>query len=194
MIFFWENQVRSLPYSLDRTTSAITKMPVTFWKCNPSWGLFPWNLQNVTSPSAFGDARELSRELRDKWLCSESSAAIGFRPVYSCQFCLYSRTDVQRLDATIDACQMRSTAQHDHLTQEIQENAGETYGVKGTCVFSDQLSYFHTITGFPPDVLHDLLDLWNWPFAWKVWFHWNTSPLKIYIRQLGHFLINTQTK
>ncbi|KAL2078046.1 hypothetical protein ACEWY4_025731 [Coilia grayii] len=84
----------------------------------------------------------------------------SFRSVYSCRFCLYSRADVQTLDATIDACQMRSTDQHDALTQEIQENenAGETYGVKGTCVFSDQLSYFHTITGFPPDILHDLLE------------------------------------
>lgn len=84
----------------------------------------------------------------------------SFRSVYSCRFCLYSKTDVQTLDATTDACQMRSIDQHDHLTQQIQENenVGETYGVKGTCVLSDELVYFHTITGFPPDLLHDLLE------------------------------------
>lgn len=34
----------------------------------------------------------------------------------------------------------------------------ENYGVKQSCVLSDHLSYFHPITGFPPDILHDLFE------------------------------------
>lgn len=32
------------------------------------------------------------------------------------------------------------------------------YGVKSSCALSDYLAYFHPITGFPPDLLHDLLE------------------------------------
>lgn len=32
------------------------------------------------------------------------------------------------------------------------------FGVKGGCVLTESLNYFHTITGFPPDLLHDLLE------------------------------------
>ena len=31
-------------------------------------------------------------------------------------------------------------------------------GVKGACVLSKHLSYFHPVTGFPPDILHDLFE------------------------------------
>ena len=34
----------------------------------------------------------------------------------------------------------------------------ENDGVKQSCVISDHLSYFHPITGFLPDVLHDLFE------------------------------------
>lgn len=31
-------------------------------------------------------------------------------------------------------------------------------GVKGDCVLRQSLQHFHPITGFPPDVLHDLFE------------------------------------
>lgn len=32
------------------------------------------------------------------------------------------------------------------------------YGVKEGCVLTDSLEYFHVICGFPPDILHYLLE------------------------------------
>lgn len=31
-------------------------------------------------------------------------------------------------------------------------------GVKSQCPISDRLSYFHAMSGYPPDTLHDLLE------------------------------------
>lgn len=45
------------------------------------------------------------------------------------------------------------------IVQELQnDDIKENYGVKNTCVPSDHLSFFHPVTGFPPDFLHDLFE------------------------------------
>lgn len=83
----------------------------------------------------------------------------SFRGLYCCRYCLASKTDMQISDATTGSSEMRTKDQHDRLVQEIQNNGSENdYGVKNSCVLSDHLSYFHPITGFPPDILHDLLE------------------------------------
>ena len=54
---------------------------------------------------------------------------------------------------------LRTKDLHDSLVQEIQKgDAEQCYGVKRSCVLSDHLKYFHPLTGFPPDVLHDLFE------------------------------------
>lgn len=40
---------------------------------------------------------------------------------------------------------------------KFKTNVFSTYGVKHRCL-SDHLSYFNPITGFPPDILHDLFE------------------------------------
>lgn len=63
---------------------------------------------------------------------------------------------MQISDAVTGGFEMRTKDLHDNLIQEIQnDDSKESYGVKHRCVLSDHLSYFHPITGFPPDVLHD---------------------------------------
>lgn len=32
------------------------------------------------------------------------------------------------------------------------------YGVKGSCPLSERLQHFHVVDGYPPDMLHDLLE------------------------------------
>lgn len=32
------------------------------------------------------------------------------------------------------------------------------YGVKGACLFTEKLEHFHVVTGYPPDILHDVLE------------------------------------
>lgn len=66
---------------------------------------------------------------------------------------------MQISDAVTGSFEMRTKDLHDNLIQEIQNNdIEESYGVKHSCVLSDHLSYFHPITGFPPDALHDLFE------------------------------------
>ena len=54
----------------------------------------------------------------------------------------------------------RTKASHDLHVQTVQESdtLSSHFGVKGGCVLRESLNYFHTITGFPPDILHDLLE------------------------------------
>lgn len=35
---------------------------------------------------------------------------------------------------------------------------GQSYGVKGSCPLTESLEHFHVVDGYPPDVLHDLLE------------------------------------
>lgn len=43
--------------------------------------------------------------------------------------------------------------------QDVTQEGGQSQcGVKGDCILRVKLQYFHTITGFPPDVLHDLFE------------------------------------
>lgn len=53
---------------------------------------------------------------------------------------------------------MRTKDFHDTLVREQTKDNEDDYGVKQSCVLSDHLSYFHPITGFPPDILHDLFE------------------------------------
>ena len=83
----------------------------------------------------------------------------SFRSTYFCRFCLATQTEMQISDAVSGSFEMRTKDLHDKYVQEIQNNdSQEKYGVKQSCVLSDHLSYFHPITGFPPDILHDLFE------------------------------------
>jgi hypothetical protein len=82
----------------------------------------------------------------------------SFRSTYFCRFCHTTQTEMQVSDAVTGA-NLRTKDLHDSLVQEIQKgDAEQCYGVKRSCVLSDHLKYFHPITGFPPDVLHDLFE------------------------------------
>lgn len=66
---------------------------------------------------------------------------------------------MQTSDAVTGCLEMRTKDLHKHLVREIQTNgSGDNYGVKHSCVITDHLSNFYSITGFPPDLLHDLLE------------------------------------
>lgn len=54
----------------------------------------------------------------------------------------------------------RTKTIHDLHVQNVLENdsSDSQYGVKGDCVSRVSLCFFHPITGYPPDILHDLLE------------------------------------
>lgn len=76
----------------------------------------------------------------------------SFRATYFCRFCFATQTETQISDAMTGGFETRRNDSHDTLVQEMQTNETmENYGVKQSCVLSNHLSYFHPITGFPPD-------------------------------------------
>ena len=108
----------------------------------------------------------LGQSLKGTFYCvaADNPAAHGlagfkesFMGSHWCRFCLTSKA-VMQISAT-SSCEMRTKNQHDCLVQEIENDGCENdYGVKRNCVLSDHLSFFHPITGFPPDILHDLFE------------------------------------
>lgn len=83
----------------------------------------------------------------------------SFRSEYFCRFCLADQTEMQISDAVSGSFEMRTKELHDNLIHDVQNNdSHKNYGVKRSCVVSDHLCHFHPITGFPPDILHDLFE------------------------------------
>ncbi len=54
---------------------------------------------------------------------------------------------------------LRTKLTHEANVLEVQQNqhVENVNGVKRDCFFN-KLTYFHTVTSFPPDFLHDLLE------------------------------------
>lgn len=54
---------------------------------------------------------------------------------------------------------MRAKTCHDvHVQNAVQGENTTHFGVKSECALSKALQHFHPITGFPPDILHDLFE------------------------------------
>lgn len=81
----------------------------------------------------------------------------SFQVEYLCRFCLARKVDIQ----TKSCCnfELRTVEQHDSAVGELKETGCQSIlGVKSECSLSKQLSFFHPVTGFPPDLLHDLFE------------------------------------
>lgn len=81
----------------------------------------------------------------------------SFQVQHLCRFCLASKGDIQTKN--FSHCELRTVEQHNSIVAELREtDCQSVLGVKRECVLSKHLSYFHPITGFPPDVLHDFFE------------------------------------
>lgn len=76
-----------------------------------------------------------------------------------CRFCLASRSDIQSYSVQSKLFLLRTKESYNENVSRLRENEclKSVDGVKRDCVLN-KLSYFHYITGFPPDFLHDLLE------------------------------------
>ncbi|XP_049330956.1 uncharacterized protein LOC125799085 isoform X2 [Astyanax mexicanus] len=86
----------------------------------------------------------------------------GFQESFSvdkfCRFCLASRSDIQSTSVRTGCFPLRTKILHNEAVKSLKEHESIVVdGVKGDCVLNE-LNYFHCITGFPPDLLHDLLE------------------------------------
>lgn len=77
-----------------------------------------------------------------------------------CRFCLASKKDIQTADVQQGCFQLRTPELHDLHLQELtaDETLTNVNGVKADCVLRKHLSFFHPVTGFPPDLLHDFFE------------------------------------
>ncbi len=75
-----------------------------------------------------------------------------------CRFCLASRKDIDLHEVREGVFPLRTIESHKQTLEELKTNSLVSLdGVKRDCVL-DNLNYFHTIQGFPPDFMHDLFE------------------------------------
>ena len=77
-----------------------------------------------------------------------------------CRFCMATSEQFQTTEVKKEEFVQRTKASHAiHVQNVLQDDSSSSqFGVKGDCVFRESLEHFHPITGFPPDLLHDLLE------------------------------------
>lgn len=87
----------------------------------------------------------------------------GFQESFSvdkcCRFCLASRKDIQTVQVKSGSFALRTKRSHDDnvLCLSRDETVKSVEGVKASCVLN-RLEHFHSSTGFPPDILHDVVE------------------------------------
>ena len=84
----------------------------------------------------------------------------SFSGSHVCRFCLGERSTFQIGEVRTGAFPPRTKEQHKLHIQAVQENASLTHacGVKRQCALTGKLQYFDVLSGYPPDVLHDVLE------------------------------------
>jgi hypothetical protein len=84
----------------------------------------------------------------------------SFRVNLPCRFCMATRDDIQDKEVRSGTFEMRTKEKHQQHVQDVLQDSTlvAQYGVKSSCPLSDNLKHFSTIGGFPPDLLHDLLE------------------------------------
>lgn len=83
----------------------------------------------------------------------------SFRGHYVCRFCCCTTEQIQSREVSEVEFSMRTRACHDlHVQNVAQGEEASHVGVKGECTLSKTLQHFHPVSGFPPDILHDLFE------------------------------------
>ncbi|RXN31607.1 sterile alpha motif domain-containing 3-like protein [Labeo rohita] len=77
-----------------------------------------------------------------------------------CRFCMAGSGDAQQQEVCSGFYQLRDKDSHDRQVQEVRNNPelSRTYGVKGACPLTENLDHFHVVTGYPPDIMHDVFE------------------------------------
>lgn len=84
----------------------------------------------------------------------------SFTVEHPCWFCFAKRSEIQEKGVHLGAFEPRTKQEHDRQVVEVFKDASlvKQYGVKDGCFLSERLEHFHTIGGFPPDIMHDLME------------------------------------
>lgn len=83
----------------------------------------------------------------------------SFQGHYFCRFCCCTADQRQTSEVSEGDFRMRTKDCHDLHVQNVVQGENVThFGVTSECALSKALQHFHPITGFPPDILHDLFE------------------------------------
>lgn len=82
----------------------------------------------------------------------------SFSGEYVCRFCTGRFSDFQTKPVLSGEFTLRSKDLHKEHVKHAVESGKHCVGVKRPCVLTENLSHFHVTTGYPPDILHDLLE------------------------------------
>ncbi len=83
----------------------------------------------------------------------------SFRAEHFCRFCTATQANLQTHEVASGAFSLRTKDSHNSDVHAVMNGDGQNQnGVHADCVLSQNLEHFHTVTGFPPDVLHDLFE------------------------------------
>lgn len=82
----------------------------------------------------------------------------SFSGDYFCRFCIGKGCDIRSNCVASGAFNLRTRETYVAHTKAALENDAHCFGVKSECVLTKTLSHFCIVTGFPPDVAHDVLE------------------------------------
>lgn len=91
---------------------------------------------------------------------SISGLVESFTGPYYCRFCLGHSSGYQAHEVRTGVFPPRTKEEYILHVQTVSENPNllHYFGVKRSCPLSDRLKHFHFVSGYPPDVLHDLFE------------------------------------
>lgn len=77
-----------------------------------------------------------------------------------CRFCMAKREEIQHKEVRTGSFQQRTKENHDRQVLDVLQDPtmAQQYGVKRCCPLTETLEHFHVVNGYPPDLLHDLLE------------------------------------
>lgn len=84
----------------------------------------------------------------------------SFSGSYICRFCLGQLPEFQEKEVRTGSFKARTKEEHSLHLQAVLESPRLThcFGVKRQCALTDKLKHFHVLSGYPPDLLHDLFE------------------------------------
>ncbi len=82
----------------------------------------------------------------------------SFSGQYVCRFCTAQKVDIQSKDVQSGDFVLRTKEIHDADVKSALETETNCFGVKRACVLTENLNHFHVSTGYPPDLVHNLLE------------------------------------
>ena len=82
----------------------------------------------------------------------------SFSGDFFCRFCTAKRCDVESDVVACGAFGLRTKELHSEHVKTALETKKHCFGVKRECIFTKNLTHFHVLTGFPPDIAHDAFE------------------------------------